>query len=190
MNINPIPFLRATCLIILFLLLHAPRLHAGFPIKKPNSNSAYAGITPVQADSPTDSRQSKFLKKLELLKEKQTANQSDNAARPARPLRSGIFGRLAFYLGLLSVISLILLLFTLTANIAGTYAGIWLISSFLAIILGLIGLHKRRKKGMALAGLVIGLGEVALMFALASFISAVAANLPAIMATIFVLGRG
>jgi hypothetical protein len=105
-------------------------------------------------------------------------------------IRSGIFGRLSLYFSLLSFIGFIVAVCSIHSPLLGVGLVVWLYGATFAVISGLIGLHHRRKKGMAIAGIVIGVLQFALLAAIASFFSAVAAALPGIMVAIMILGHG
>lgn len=112
--------------------------------------------------------------------------------RAQRPKKSGIWGRLSFYLASLSVLFFIVTLCTLFTPFAGTAAGIALLSAMFALPTGIFGLFRRKKKGMAIAGLLIGLLGIMLVAVLISFVvsvgTAMAAALPFI-GLIFLMGH-
>lgn len=145
----------------------------------------------IATDSVLPTHRSLLTKRIDKI---MSANQSDNndeqkEVHPAHAKRSGIFGRLSLYLGLLSVAAFILAMCTLFSPFLVTAVVIWLYSDLFAVIFGSIGLVRRKKKGMAIAGIVLGVSMIALFFAIMAFLSAVASALPAIMATIIILGH-
>ncbi len=113
----------------------------------------------------------------------------DTVVRPPRHKRSGIFGRLSFYFGLLSSIAFVVALCTLFSPALTTALVVWLYSAFFAVVLGIIGMFRRKKKGMAMAGIILGVTQFALLAAVMSFISAVVSALPGIMAGILIIGH-
>ena len=121
------------------------------------------------------------------------AEQAYRIQHPDHDLKSGIYGKLAFYCGLLSVVSL-LCAFIVTAQWLALLIAILYTVGFLgSIVFGLIGITRRRKRGKAILGLAIGLFQVFLFVAIASFASSVAAAAPAIfesIAFLLLLGRG
>ena len=105
-------------------------------------------------------------------------------------IRSGIFGRLAFYCGLVSLIGFIVAMCTLFTPFHINALTVWVYFALFALVFGTIGLVHRKKKGMAVAGLALGCLQVVLLVAVGAFISAVVSAAPAIMAAMFILGHG
>jgi hypothetical protein len=179
-------------LAILMIILSAPA-RAAFPAHL--SIDSPVAIAPVIHEHMADTnhlvRQSFLYKRINKIMSanKEEENTVGSDAPGSRTKRSGLFGRLSLYLGLLSIAAFITAICTLFTPFLLTAVVIWLYSDFFAVIFGTIGLVRRRKKGMAIAGIVLGVSMIALFFAVVSFLSAVVSALPGIMAAVILIGH-
>ncbi len=161
-------------LITLFLLFGAvSQADAAYIIKSTNTGLVSNNYQNATADSPGVLKHFGLFKKLDKAnEEKANTLKDDKAASDAKKirdpktrgkLRSGIFGRLSYYMGLISILAFILPFF-LSGPIIGYFVKVWLLSSILAVPLGCIGLMHRRKKRMAIAGLLMGLVQIGIFY--------------------------
>ena len=177
--------------LVCLLLLQLPA-RAAFPL---NAVTDSIKVTTKVATPPADTvkvtHRSLLLKRIDkiMAANADTTTTSVQPEKQERPKRSGIFGRLSLYLASLSVVAFIVALCTMFTPFLLTAVVIWLYSDAFAILFGTIGLVRRRKKGMAIAGIILGASMIALFIAIASFLSAVVSALPAIMATIILIGH-
>lgn len=191
-------------LITLFLLLGAAgHADAAYFMKHTNTGLVSNNYQNATADSPGVIRQFGLFKKLDkAYEEKAKTLKDEKAARDAKKIRdpkrirkerSGIFGRLSLYMGLISIAAFILTLCFLANPLVGNIAGVWVLSSILAVPLGWIGMVHRRKKRMALAGLLIGLMQIVIFYAtisLAVSLYTAAQSAFPVLAFIMLAGRG
>ena len=162
-------------LLSLLLLLPSINSRGAFPLSVSRHSSLITYIAETEADT---------------LSYRPSENEKTGTTHKNYKIRSGIFGRLSLYFGLLSFIGFIVAICSIGSPVLGAGLVVWLYGATFAVISGLIGLHHRRKKGMAIAGIVIGVLQFVVLAAIASFFSAVAAALPGIMVTIMILGHG
>ena len=191
-------------LITLFLLFGAiKQADAAYIIKHTNTGLMSNNCQNAPADSPGVLRQFGLFKKLDkAYEDKAKTLKDEKAERDAKKIRdpkrirkerSGIFGRLSLYMGLISIAAFILTLCFLANPVVGNIAGVWVLSSILAVPLGWIGMVHRRKKRMALAGLLIGLMQIVIFYAtisLAVSLYTAAQSAFPILAFIMLAGRG
>jgi hypothetical protein len=121
------------------------------------------------------------------------ADQVYRYKHPDHKLRSGIFGKLAFYCGLLTLLALGLAFIVTSHTLGGVIAVLYSIGFFGGLVFGGIGITRRRKRGKAILGLGIILLQILLFAGIASFASGVAAAAPAlfdVMVVIMLMGRG
>lgn len=191
-------------LITLFLLLGAVKqADAAYIIKNSNTGLVSNSCQNTTADSPGVLRQFGLFKKLDkAYEEKAKTLKDEKVARDAKKIRdpkrirkerSGIFGRLSLYMGLISIVAFILTLCFLANPVVGNIAGVWVLSSILAVPLGWIGMVHRRKKRMAIAGLLIGLMQIVIFYAtisLAVSLYTAAQSAFPILVFIMLAGRG
>lgn len=165
--------------IILFSIKLVAPCYAGYIIKPSTSKSQSIdnATDAIAIDSPEVHQT--FFERINRLRHKKD---SAHAVKSVHK-KSGIFGRLSLYLGMLSFIFFIVAVSTLTL----WATEIWLDSAFFAVILGLIGMHKRKKKGMAIAGILLGLLQFAILGLLISIGAALITALPYIGFLIFIL---
>ncbi len=191
-------------LITLFLLFGAAgHTDAAYIIKQANTGLMSNNCQNATTDSPGVLKQFGLFKKLDkAYEEKAKALKDEKAARDAKKIRdpkrirkerSGIFGRLSLYMGLISIVGFIFTLCFLANPLVGNIAGVWVLSSILAVPLGWIGMVHRRKKRMALAGLLIGLMQIVIFYAtisLAVSLYTAAQSAFPVLAFIMLAGRG
>ena len=191
-------------LIVLFLLFGSfLNAEAAYIIKFKNTGLVSNNYQNVTADSPGVLKQFGLFKRLDkAYEEKAKTLKDEKAVRDAKKIRdpktlrkerSGIFGRLSLYMGLISIAAFILTLCFLANPLVGNIAGVWVLSSILAVPLGWIGMVHRRKKRMALAGLLIGLMQIVIFYAtisLAVSLYTAAQSAFPILAFIMLAGRG
>ncbi len=149
--------------------------------------------TPTRSDSAAvDTAGSKEPGKLKRFYDKR-ANQVYRYKHPDHKLRSGIFGKLAFYCGLLTLLALGLAFVVTSHTLGGVIAVLYSIGFFGGLVFGGIGITRRQKRGKAILGLGIILLQILLFAGIASFASGVAAAAPAlfdVMVVIMLMGRG
>ncbi len=150
-------------------------------------------VTPSSASNSTDSAKNiKETGKIKKYYDRRSA-QVYKLKHPDHELKSGIFGRLAFYGGLLTVLTLLLAFVISSPTLAFIDAVLYCVGFFGGIIFGLIGITRRKKRGKAIIGLSIILLQIMLFAAIASFASAVAAAAPVLfdaMVVIMLMGKG
>ncbi len=123
---------------------------------------------------------------------KKTA-QVEAYTQPKRPLKSGIYGKLSFYMGLTSLFAIGIAFLSLSPFLMQVDAVLWLLSLPACLIFGLIGVTRRKKRGKAILGLMMGGFQVALIAAFISFLSAAATAGPVIfdvLAVLLFMGHG
>ena len=150
-------------------------------------------VTPTPKNEPGDTINNvQETSKLKKYYDKRSA-QVKKLNHPDHKLKSGIFGKLAFYSGLLTILTLLLAFVISSPTLATLDAALYTAGFLGGIVFGLIGITRRKKRGKAIIGLSIIILQIMLFAAIASLASAIATAAPVlfdVMVVLMLLGKG